>query len=87
MEIKKVLKPEGLFVLLEEEFNKGDPKPRFSTYRQDYLKQLANLENYIGVNSLKRKLSDWGFKLIDEIKLPVDKLHSTIGMLYKLYRK
>ena len=87
LEIKRVLKPRGLFILLEEEFNKGDPKPRFSTYRQDYLKQLANLENYIGVNSLKRELSGLGFELIDEIKLPVDELHDTVGMLYKLYRK
>jgi len=45
------------------------------------------LENYTGVNSLKRELSGLGFRLIDEIKLPVDKLHDTAVMLWKFCNK
>ena len=45
------------------------------------------LENYTGVNSLKRELSGLGFRLIDEIKLPVDEFHDTVGMLWKFCNK
>lgn len=82
-EVKRVLKPNGKFIVLEEEFNRGDPKPRFSKYKKSYLKELANLENYFGVDYLKQKLESFNFKLINEIRLPVDEYHSTVGMLYQ----
>ncbi len=61
-EIKRVLKPKGLFILLEEEFRNGnEPKPRFLE-KGSYLEELANLENYVGVDYLKCKLKDANFK-------------------------
>ena len=83
-EIRKVLKPGSYFVLLEEEFKKGNPKPRFSKYKQPYLKELANSENYIGIKMLKQKISKAGFKLIREIRMPVDNVHGTVGMMFRI---
>lgn len=83
-EIKRVLKPNGKLIVLEEEFNEGDPKPRFSKYEESYLKELADLENYFGVRYLKEKLESFDFKLVDELKVPVDEFHSTVGMIFEL---
>ncbi len=82
-EVKRVLKPRGLFILLEEEFKEGHkPKPKFSE-KGNYLKELASLENYVGVDYLKHKLKDAHFNLIQEATFCVDEVHATIGMMYQ----
>lgn len=84
LEVRRVLKPRGRFIVLEEEFDNGDPKLRFSKYKKNYLKELAELENYFGTVYLKNKLESFNFKIIKEIKAPIDECHSTVGGLYKL---
>ena len=82
-EINNALKPNGIFIVMEEE-----PKysrilmPAFSR-RGGYLKELAELENYVGIEALKRKIQNKGFKLIKELKLPIDRVHYTVGMVYQ----
>lgn len=82
-EIKRVLKPKGLVVLLEEHFPNGqNPKPRFSE-KGGYLEELAKLNNYVGIDYLKKEFKDRGFKLIQEVRVPVDDIHDTVGMIYR----
>ncbi len=83
LEIKRILKPDGRFILLEEEFNKGDLKPRFSKYEGDYLKELADLEEYVGVAHMKDLSVEAGLKLIKELSIPVDEFHSTVGVEFE----
>ena len=68
---------------MEEQFKQGQiPKPKFSE-RGEYLEELANLENYIGIYGLKQKIEGKGFGLIREISLPIDEVHNTVGMVYQ----
>ena len=60
----RVLKPDGIFVVMEEEFKQGRiPKPKFSE-KGGYLEELANLEQYIGIDRLQQKIEKRGFGLI-----------------------
>ena len=82
-EINRVLKTEGLFILLEEEFKEGfEPRPRFSE-KGDYLSQLASLENYVGTIKLKEEIKKSGFQIIKMVRFPIDSMHDTMGMVYK----
>jgi len=89
-EIKRILKPKGNLLILEEEFNKRSiPKPKFSKKR-GYLLELANQENYTGVEFLKAIIKKMGFVLLKEKRLLIDKDHDTIGIVFsndKSWRK
>lgn len=82
-EIKRVLKPGGKFISLEEEFKDNDPKPRFSKYEEDYLKELANLDNYTGINFLIKSFKMKRFRLVRRLDLPIDNYHETVGLLWE----
>lgn len=82
-EIKRVLRKEGTFITLEENFfNENFTKPSFSGSER-YLTQLANQENYLGIEKLNRKIIEMNFSFIEEIRIPVDDSHETVGILYK----
>jgi ubiquinone/menaquinone biosynthesis C-methylase UbiE len=82
-EIKRVMKPGGVFILLEEEFRQGAPVlPTFSQ-ESGYLAELASLEDYAGVDALKTIVASAGFVLEKEVSLPIDNVHHTVGMMYR----
>ena len=82
-EASRVLVPEGKLVLLEEEFKPGcRPAPKFSE-KGGYLEELAGLEQYTGVDSLIKEAGLAGFSLSYRIELPVDSIHTTVGMLFE----
>jgi ubiquinone/menaquinone biosynthesis C-methylase UbiE len=81
-ELKRVLKPNGILILLEEESKPGfEPKPRFAS-KANYLSELAKLENYVGTERLKAELERSGFRLLATKKIPIDGIHGTTGMVF-----
>lgn len=83
-EIKRVLKPTGRFILLEEELKEGY-ELKVSKYAQAYLKELTGLKNYVGVEYLKKTVESNGFNLLDEVRIEIDNVHDTIGLLFQQY--
>ncbi len=86
-EIKRVLNKNGIFISLEEEFHNENPNPVFSRYDKDYLKELATLEDYIGIKKLEQEFESSGFEIIRQIKLPIEKNHDTVGIIYKVSKQ
>jgi len=80
-EVKRVLKPNGFFISLEGKL-KGKNKPKQIFFEKE-LEELADLQNYIGVDFLESMIKKEGFSLIKKICLSVDKDYDTIGMLYQ----
>ncbi len=83
-EIKRVLKPTGIVILLEEEFKKGQlPQPIFGK-KSRYLKELALLERYMPISEIKKLMIKNNFVLIKEVRKKVDDKHDTLGLLFKI---
>jgi ubiquinone/menaquinone biosynthesis C-methylase UbiE len=82
-EVGRVLKTGGTFIVLEEEFNGGDTQPVFSRYDRADLKELAGLENYIGVARVRQMIEAAGFEFVEQVQYPVDERHGTAGMAFR----
>lgn len=81
-EIKRVLKPNGNVILMEEDF-KESQKPVFSKMAP-YLKKLVALEKFVHYHKIKEMIKEQGFCLSEEIREANDKFHDTVGMYFVL---
>lgn len=82
MEIIRLLKKQGIVILLEEDL-KNSSEPIF-TKMNTYLKYLKKLTKYINMQKIKKLMYTYNFELLKEVRKSNDQKHDSVGLLYKI---
>ncbi len=76
------LRERGYAVILEERFFEHcEPLPTFNQHG-GYLKRLAELENYLGVQQLKQLFIANHFTYVEEMAIAIDERHELVGLVW-----
>lgn len=86
-ELKRITKKGGKIVIIEEAGQTTRSrinKEKLSEKLQNFFSQIEKFETPISIKGIKKKIKNLPFRLEKEYKVPIDKYHNFVGMVFRV---